>query len=715
MTSFSSPPPVHETSRLAISPSAEPDIDTPTSPHSHASSLESDDHSMSAEEDLRARLTKLRRYYTNATMTGENDRFGFEQGLMDIEIFFNDVEKSFSSQIESIKAELSLSHKEKDIKVKEWRERYQKLHDRWDECMIQLKQLQDEKEDVRQQRDLLMCTHKAKKAMTEHGSTLASGQKDKRILREFFQKRVAYRLLSSIADSIGAERGAIFVQDHKYLKSIALFPPLLKEGKAVEIKVPSDQGFVGTVFKNKEALNILNAYKDKRFYRKVDNETGFITRVVLCYPLLSPTSEKPIGVLQLINKENGDVFTVEDEARMSEYVYLVSHVLESVQKLYSFGPYLKAGTDGDANGDASPGTPTAGNRRKNIINVKRIGGEQRDMDHTGPGGQKMRKFLIPKEIEEYIRNVEQGWRKAVGESAEYQNKKALLEEERSQLKGEVSEMEKRIHEKDSQIQDLQNKFQKFQKEMKMQRVDWMDKEKDLKQEVKELKQLHTTLNRQNSTIDHLKMLRNGSMAKLLTKKASTIHLPAIDSHRNNTDHSNEDDHDVSPNHTLNVNGNNAETDLRQSRDLSPSHFASSSKYRDIYMDMFALSPVPMLLLTRQYRVWRVNQKFCTLLDCSEQDVLGVMLSDIAVGVDVETLPRLLQFDVVQGLGLQKPQNDSALDKRRSQNGAPRSKTFVKVNMQLSVLGQNGQKFQAPKNGKTLRAPIYCCAFSKKKS
>lgn len=570
--------------------------------------------------------------------------------------------------------------------------------------MDQLKDIQEEKEDLRQQRDLLFCSHKAKKTMTDHGTTVASGQKDKIILKEFFQKRVIFRFLSAVAEAIGAERGAIFVQDHNYLKSIALYPPLSKDGKAVEIKVPSDQGFVGTVFKNKEALNILNAYKDKRFYRKVDNETGFITRVVLCYPLVSPTTERAIGVLQLINKENGEVFTVEDEARMSEYVYLISNVLESVEKLYSF-----SSMPGEKS-DQPPSTPSTNLRRKNIINVKRIGAE-RDTDYSSDS-QKMRKLLIPKEIEEYIRNVEQGWRKAVGESAEYQNKKAQLEEERTQLKSEIGNFEKIVQEKDLQIQDLQFKIQKFQKDIKLQQQNFQDKEKEMKQEVKELKQLHHTLNRQNSSFDQIKLRQS---FKVQNRRSSGLQLPQLDAFKSNTSPKNKNQTSGSGSGAgvgigAGVSSSLVETNYdeidREPPSISPQNL--NSKHRDLFLDMFSLNPVPMLLLNRQFRIWRVNQKFCTLLECSEQDLLGISLTDITVGVDQDTLPKLLQFDVVQGLGIQKPQ--SKTDTKKTQNQF----VFLKVNMQVSVIGQNGQKFQILKNN-TLRGPIYCCTFSKKRS
>lgn len=70
------------------------EYETPTTKEGNEESV-----SLTTDDVLRARLTKLRRYYTNATMTGENDRFGFEQGVMDVELLFNEMNKKFSGEV----------------------------------------------------------------------------------------------------------------------------------------------------------------------------------------------------------------------------------------------------------------------------------------------------------------------------------------------------------------------------------------------------------------------------------------------------------------------------------------------------------------------------------------------------------------------------------------------------------------------------------------
>jgi GAF domain-containing protein len=53
-----------------------------------------------------------------------------------------------------------------------------------------------------------------------------------------------------------------------------------------------------------------NAYEDSRFYKKVDDITGFQTRNLICTPLLD-SKNHCLGTLQSLNKMDGD-FTADD-------------------------------------------------------------------------------------------------------------------------------------------------------------------------------------------------------------------------------------------------------------------------------------------------------------------------------------------------------------------------------------------------------------------
>jgi signal transduction histidine kinase/FixJ family two-component response regulator len=69
-------------------------------------------------------------------------------------------------------------------------------------------------------------------------------------------------------------------------------------------RIPLGQGFVGHVAQTGEWVFTNNVDEHPLHFRQVDRETGFKTRSLLCVPLIF--REKVIGVLQLLNKLDGD-------------------------------------------------------------------------------------------------------------------------------------------------------------------------------------------------------------------------------------------------------------------------------------------------------------------------------------------------------------------------------------------------------------------------
>ena len=69
-------------------------------------------------------------------------------------------------------------------------------------------------------------------------------------------------------------------------------------------RIPLGQGFVGQVAQTGKWIFTNNVEEHPLHFRQVDRETGFKTRSLLCVPLVF--REKVIGVLQLLNKLDGD-------------------------------------------------------------------------------------------------------------------------------------------------------------------------------------------------------------------------------------------------------------------------------------------------------------------------------------------------------------------------------------------------------------------------
>jgi signal transduction histidine kinase len=123
-----------------------------------------------------------------------------------------------------------------------------------------------------------------------------------------------------------ADRCSIFLHDpdtDELWSTVAL-------GMAGEvIRIPSGIGLAGHCFQTGEAINLKDAYKDKRFNREVDSHTGYRTRSVLCIPLYNRTGLR-LGVIQLLNKKDG-IFTIEDEAFLKTFGNHASVFIEMAQ------------------------------------------------------------------------------------------------------------------------------------------------------------------------------------------------------------------------------------------------------------------------------------------------------------------------------------------------------------------------------------------------
>ncbi|CAH1173827.1 unnamed protein product [Phaedon cochleariae] len=141
--------------------------------------------------------------------------------------------------------------------------------------------------------------------------------------------------------TLGAERGTFFIIDEE---SDDLVAEVFEEGigvddtmhrKNVKVRLSKDRSIAGLVARTGATVNIRDAYNDPRFFTEVDEKTGFITRSILCMPIVSV--DNMLGVVQVVNKINGVCFTPSDEnlfKTFSVYCALALHYTRLHQKMY---------------------------------------------------------------------------------------------------------------------------------------------------------------------------------------------------------------------------------------------------------------------------------------------------------------------------------------------------------------------------------------------
>lgn len=734
------------------------------------------------EKSLSDMLNELRRLYTNAVMSGSKDRIGFETVVNNLEAYNIELEALFSSRVQNLRSDLVVLNKERDSKIREWVSRYDKLQDRWKECMDHITILQEEKEDLRQQRDMLMMSHKHKDNTATH-ETVSAVATDSKISQLSFFKKMMENVLFGVTEALAADRGSIFIfhSPSKELRSLCLVSTS-NEKMVKEIRINSRKGIVGKSFTGGEALNIANAYQDNRFYKSIDMETGYVTNSILCYPLYSLQTDAAIGVIQMINKRgDAQCFTVEDEARMSEYSYMIGAMLDNTKDLLQFGSGGSVArnnvhdenrsTSGngysetmDSFGDSQ--TTYSGFRKTGHMNVKRIGhsrGSNADNVQNLVGRKPT--ALIPKDIEEYIRKLEQCWRNAVKDCAFLHNVKVQLELEKNNAQNRVFTLEKTAEELEEKLASFRQMNMRMNKQHKIQQMESIERENQLRLELSKYQQMREEIEAQKQMYENnnlTQLLMNYTMNDGNKNNSSnrTKELRMISENLKKLSTNNNDSHDQKPLketglHLPSLNERNPSQHLRI--DIEKVGHTSSESFvtpreptsqrrqypqKDIYIEAFNNAPAAMCIVTKSYRIWRVNTRLCELLECEEENLLGRHVGDICV-MDQGALPRLFQFDVIQGLGVHAPARENVRSSMQS-NGPERvipiagetnpgqgptsvstvrtsppsdhvvyrtpSKPFVKVNLHISSVGDVRQRLTS-KNS-TLPAPVYVLIFNR---
>lgn len=134
------------------------------------------------------------------------------------------------------------------------------------------------------------------------------------------------RIMEVTAELLNAERSTLFVHDPKTDELVSIYAAGIETR---EIRIPSGQGIAGAVFSSGVAENIADPYSDPRFSQKIDRDTGFVTRSILCAPIVNKSGGR-IGVAQVLNKRDGG-FTAKDEARLRAFAAQVAVSLENAR------------------------------------------------------------------------------------------------------------------------------------------------------------------------------------------------------------------------------------------------------------------------------------------------------------------------------------------------------------------------------------------------
>lgn len=126
----------------------------------------------------------------------------------------------------------------------------------------------------------------------------------------------------------------------------------IKSGLGVtekQIIVPTEESVVGRVINGRAPIIDNEMQSRDGIHKKTDAQTNFVTRSVLCYPIMSPDGSTVTGAVQFLNKTNGgfgdaDLETAKQLAQMMalnvEQTFLSQSVFALTNKLLNTASQL---------------------------------------------------------------------------------------------------------------------------------------------------------------------------------------------------------------------------------------------------------------------------------------------------------------------------------------------------------------------------------------
>ncbi len=133
------------------------------------------------------------------------------------------------------------------------------------------------------------------------------------------------RIVEVASRILRAERSTLYLHDAKHDELWALFAEGMEHRV---IRFQASKGIAGHVFGSGEALIVDDVYADPHFNAEVDERTGFRTKTMIAVPIMTREGRK-LGVLQALNRRNGERFGQTDLARLRAFAAQAAIALDN--------------------------------------------------------------------------------------------------------------------------------------------------------------------------------------------------------------------------------------------------------------------------------------------------------------------------------------------------------------------------------------------------
>lgn len=148
-----------------------------------------------------------------------------------------------------------------------------------------------------------------------------------------------------LPELMNVERCTIYIMEIGSNRICSIYGTGLSEKK---IEPPLEGSLVGRVISSGSSLIENNILASKGFHEHMAEQTGFISRNMLCSPIKGMTGNGVSGAVQLLNKNNNSNFDQEDLKQLEEVAHYLSISIESIvlnQEILRIADYLDREVD----------------------------------------------------------------------------------------------------------------------------------------------------------------------------------------------------------------------------------------------------------------------------------------------------------------------------------------------------------------------------------
>lgn len=138
-------------------------------------------------------------------------------------------------------------------------------------------------------------------------------------------------IIESAARVMKAKAASLLLVDRKTNTLFFQVATGEKKKEVKEYRVKMGQGIAGHVAQSGEPLLITDVQNDSRWYKEISQSLGFETQSIACVPL--KLENEIIGVVQIIDKENGRPFQSDEMPLLDEFAALAALAISNAQNI----------------------------------------------------------------------------------------------------------------------------------------------------------------------------------------------------------------------------------------------------------------------------------------------------------------------------------------------------------------------------------------------